>query len=354
MMACSASCQTGERFSNRTRPTHSIVWISSWFTGLLLLAAATAADKAPAPSAIGTVSALGRLEPLGGVIHVSAPHSLQGPSILAALLVAEGQSVTNAQPLARTHTHAAMKAAWEQARRSVESAQARLDQSKAGLKPAELQALAAETRREQSEFSDAEREFARLQRLLRENAVSQQALDEASTRLLSRSNSLQAARHRESAGNEVRPVDVAVALAELRLAEAQERRAHEEFLQTIVLAPQEGEILAIHAHVGEVIGPDGLLDLGTTSRMSVKAEIYETDIRHVRAGQMAEITGEAFEGKLTAKVLRVGRRVRPNRLLNPNPSAFTDSRIVETILVLDTPEPVAGLSGALVNVRIRP
>jgi len=319
--------------------------------------AACAGGLAGPPGVAGPsrpIGALGRLEPEGGVVHVAAPYSIQGPSILAELLVREGQSVTNAQPLARTHTHDAAFAAWQHAVRLVGTARARLAQAGAGAKPADVAALEAESRREAAETEDARREFDRQRRLREDGASSRQALDSAETRLLSRSNALEAAQRRLASGREVRAEDVDVARAELAVAEAQAERARTEWQQTIVRAPGAGRILSIHARLGEEIKSGGLLDLGHTEVMMVRAEVYETDVRHARAGQKAEITGEAFEGTLEGVVESVGLQVLSNRLLKPDPSEFADSRVVEVVVRLRAGAPVSNLTGALVNVRILP
>lgn len=337
---------TGTRISARRR----------WrLTGLLgLLAAWTIASESRNAEPALPVSALGRLEPLGGVVHVASPNAIQGPSILGQLLVEEGQSVTNQQPLATTHTHASARAAWSHSVRLVEAARARLGQAEAGVKPAEIAVLEAEAQQNRAELEDARRDLERVRQLRTSGASSQQALDTAETLVLTRTFAAEAAQRRLAAGREVRIEDVAVARAELAVAEAQAERSREEWQQTIIRAPQSGRLLSIHTRVGEVVGTDGVLDLGPTDTMTVKAEVYETDIRHLRAGQRAEITADAFDGILRGRVGKIGLQVGANRLLKPDPSEFADSRVVEVVVHLDDSARVSNLTGALVNVRFLP
>jgi HlyD family secretion protein len=112
-------------------------------------------------------------------------------------------------------------------------------------------------------------------------------------------------------------------------------------------------VLAIHAREGEV-APSGLLDLGRTDTMEVLAEVYESDIRRVSPGQRVEVRGDAFESAVTGRVVEIGRQVRPNRLLNPDPAAFADNRVVEVTVELEDASRLASLSGALVRVHFRP
>jgi len=307
-----------------------------------------------AAQATQVVTALGRIEPGYGIRHLALPNSLQGASQVAKLAVHEGQWVTNGQLLAVSHTHAASEAAWRNAVALVEVSKCRVAVAEAGIKPAELAALAAELERERADFTEATRALERSRRLRRDGVVSGESVEQAEASFLTRSNSVNAAAHRWTAGSEVRLVDVALARADLAASETAAERAMREWEQTTIRAPVAGEVLRIHVREGEPVGEDGLLDLGETDRMGVRAEVYESDVRHVKAGQRAEITGEAFAGILSGKVEFVGRLVRSNRLLDPNPAAFADARVVEVRVRLDHSEPVAGLSGALVNVRIFP
>ena len=302
---------------------------------------------------VESVVALGKLRPQGGITRVAAPFSLQGPSLLASLKVKVGQKVAQGEILAQTHVHAAAAAAAAQADAEIAVRVAKLAIVESGLKPAEVAALAAEAERERADLSEAVLLLTRAQRLRTENSISAQELENALTRWHSASNRVLAASQRLAAGAEVRAVDVALARAEVSAARALAERTRREMEQTEIRAPFDGEVLAIHARPGEVT-TSGLLDLGRTDAMEVLAEVYESDIRKITANQAAEISGDAFPEQLRARVIEIGRQVKPNRLLNPDPAAFADNRIVEVVLEIADSKPVAGLSGALVNVRFAP
>ncbi len=328
-----------------------VKWIRTWAwcAGLLCAAGASCAEAATNAAA----AALGRLQPRGGVVRVAAPYSLQGPSLIAELPVQAGDVVSAGQLLARTHMHAAAEAALAEAGAEVAVRRARLAVVEAGLKPAEIAALAAETERERADLAEAAQLLARAERLRGESTISVQELENAQARFLSASNRVVAATQRLAAGAEVRPVDVALARAEVAAAEAAVERARRELAQTEVRSPFAGEVLALHARVGEVAA-GGLLDLGRTASMEVEAEVYESDIARIRPQQRAEVRGDAFPGVLPARVTAIGRQVRPNRLLHPDPAAFADNRVIEVTLEVEDAAPVAGLSGALVDVRFLP
>jgi HlyD family secretion protein len=318
-------------------------------TGLLLCLLATTTAAATDSVAM----ALGKIRPQGGLVRVAAPFSLQGPSLVADLSVQAGQQVERGQLLARTHMHRAAEAAVNQAESAVAVSQARLAIVESGLKPAEVAALAAEAARERSDMAEAALLFGRAQRLRAENTISAQELENAQSRWQSASNRVTAAAQRLAAGAEVRAVDVALARAEVTAAEALTARARRELEQTEIRAPFDGEVIAIHAFPGEVASA-GLLDLGRTRTMEVLAEVYESDIRHVKLQQKAEVRGDALVSPLPARVIAIGRQVKPNRLMNPDPAAFADNRVIEVTLELTDSDRAAGLSGALVNVRFLP
>jgi HlyD family secretion protein len=137
--------------------------------------------------------------------------------------------------------------------------------------------------------------------------------------------------------------DVEVLEAELIVATAQLERA-------VIRAPVAGEVLAVHARAGERIGVDGLLELGETQRMYVVAEVYETDIGMVRAGQQAVAQSSALTAPATGKVERIGKLIGKNDVLDLDPVARMDSRVVEVFILLDDPLSVANLTNLQVDV----
>ncbi|MBR8832668.1 MAG: SDR family NAD(P)-dependent oxidoreductase [Stigonema ocellatum SAG 48.90 = DSM 106950] len=108
---------------------------------------------------------------------------------------------------------------------------------------------------------------------------------------------------------EVRPVDVQLASSELEAAQANVQRAQAELDLAYVRSPRNGRILKIHTWPGELIGNDGIVELGQTEHMYVKAEIYETDITKVRVGQTATIISQGVIDKLKGTVEEIGWKI---------------------------------------------
>ena len=139
--------------------------------------------------------------------------------------------------------------------------------------------------------------------------------------------------------------DVAVWRAELNA--ARERRARAQ-----ITAPVDGQILLVNARQGERIGALGLLELGQTDAMYAVAEVYETDIGRVAAGQAATIRSATLKESLSGRVERVGRLVGKNDALDLDPVARRDARVIEVFILLDKPELVAGLTNLQVTAII--
>jgi HlyD family secretion protein len=88
--------------------------------------------------------------------------------------------------------------------------------------------------------------------------------------------------------------------------------------------------------------------------MYVVAEVYESDVGKVHPGQHAHITSSSFSGELPGTVDEVGLQVGKKDVLNTDPVADIDSRVVEVKIRLDdsATQKVAGLTNAQVKVAI--
>jgi multidrug efflux pump subunit AcrA (membrane-fusion protein) len=69
--------------------------------------------SASAPPVLPGIACLGRFEPEDGVRRLAAPFSMQGPSIIAELLVREGEQVRSNQVLAVTSNYRTFKADYD-------------------------------------------------------------------------------------------------------------------------------------------------------------------------------------------------------------------------------------------------
>lgn len=153
---------------------------------------------------------------------------------------------------------------------------------------------------------------------------------------------------------EVRPVDVQVQESELEAAQAAVQKAQADLDLAYVRSPRDGQILKIHTWPGELIGNQGIVKLGKTDQMYVKAEVYETDITQVHVGQRATIKGDGVIGDLQGKVDEIGLQIGTKNALGTDPVADADARVVEVKIRLNpqASQRVAGLTNLQVNVII--
>ena len=339
---------------------------------------------------IKTVTALGRLEPSGEIIQLSVSSGTEGNRI-EELLVQEGDEIKRGDVIAVLDSRDRLEAALNQSQEQVGVVQANLAQVKAGAKTGEIQAQqaaiarieaersnniiaqSAMVSRMEAELRNAEIEYRRYQTLYEDGAVSasekdskyltlataQEQLAEAKANL-KRIESSQQKQITEAKATldkiaEVRPVDVAVAQAEVRQAQAAVRTAQAELDRAYIKSPQAGKVIKILTRPGEVVSSDeGIVRIGQIDQMYAVAEVYESDITKVQLGQQVTVTSSAISGKLTGTVERIGLEVERQEVVNTDPTANIDAKVVEVKVKLDeeSSRRVAGLTNLLVNVRI--
>ncbi len=332
------------------------------------------------------ISALGRLEPESEVLKLAAPSLLDSDRI-AQVLVKEGDTVRAGQVIAVLDAKDRLEDEVQQAQAQVKTAQAKLAQVMAGAKTGELQAQtaridrlgaelagsansqAAVIARWQAEVQTARKEYTRFQQLYQEGAVAaanldskRLGLDTAEAQLREAiatqdrvTETLQAQQREASAAlnqiAEVRPVDIQTAQAEVDSAISAVKRAETVLDRAFIRAPIAGQILKIHARVGEKPGTEGIVDLGRTDRMVAVAEVYQTDVGKVKIGQQAVITGAAIADELQGKVVYIDLQVSQQKVFSNKPGENLDRRVVEVKILLN-PEDSQKVS-ALTNLQIQ-
>ncbi|MDB9529884.1 HlyD family efflux transporter periplasmic adaptor subunit [Oscillatoria sp. CS-180] len=319
---------------------------------------------------ITTVTALGRLEPEGEVINLIAPTATQENRI-EQLLVEEGDSVEAGEVIAVLDNRDRLQAVLQQAEEQVQIARTQLAQVQAGAKSGEIAAQQAEIARLQAtqasdiaaqqaavarleaEVENARVEYQRYETLYQQGAVSASERDARELTLSTAQRQLQEAQAQleriQTAGREqieqaratldqiaeVRPVDVAAAEAEVEAAIAAVAEAEANLAQTSVKAPIAGQVLKIHARPGERVADQGIATLGQTEQMKVIAEVYQGDIDQIEVGQSAEITSTVFSETLQGRVERIGLQVEPQQVVDENPAANIDAKVIEVHIVLN-------------------
>lgn len=279
------------------------------------------------------VAALGRLEPLGGIVRVAAPStplSLAG-SVVARLMVEEGDDVLEGQLLAVTDPEAALQAA-------VLVAEAELALS-------EEAANAARSRADEAcVIADVlAREADRRDSLLDRDLASREETEQSRGDATAQAASCTTAR-----------VNARVAEVQIRLAGSRLALRRAELARSQVLAPFSGRVLRINAEPGEYVGEQGVLELGRVREMMAIAEVYETDVRQVRLGQSALVSSDALLESKRGTVVFIRPKVQKQDEIGTDPAARKDARIVEVGIALDDPAEAMGLTNLQVEVVISP
>ncbi|MEM8612700.1 MAG: efflux RND transporter periplasmic adaptor subunit [Cyanobacteria bacterium P01_H01_bin.105] len=329
------------------------------------------------------VAALGRIEPKSEVIDVAAAET----GVLAKLLVSEGTEVESGQVLAELDMYEIRKAERDYAASQLAEAQqtltaerglgaARITEAntKAGqIDRPQIQAIeaqAAKIRSLEARLALAETDLDRFKNLFGQGAITRQDLDRQQTQVdeltsdianaVATKTQLELARD-TALDNAAAQVSMAEADLQLAAVESGVEAAQQNLAladarlnRTVVKAPATGQILDIYVRPGEAVSSNRLLSMGDTDEMYVVAEVYETDVGLVKSGQKATITSRngAFEGELSGTVETIGLQIFKNDVLDDDPAANADARIVEVRIAVDQDEAVAMLTNLQVDVLI--
>jgi HlyD family secretion protein len=310
-----------------------------------------------AVSVVRQITSLGRVESSGGSIRLSAPVSFEGTRI-AKLLVEEGDKVRNGQILAVLDSRERLAASLAESEAQVKNARARLEQTKEGAKRADIEAQTAEVARLSAELQTAQANYQRYEQLFKEGVLSASDFDSRHLAVQTVQQQINRAQATLQSLTEVRSVDVEVARTELSRAQAATLRAKANMETSNLRSPQDGQVLVINTKPGEVVSDQkqGIMEIGQTGQMYVVAEIYESDIGKVKLGQKATITSNALDKPLQGTVEQLGLRIAKKNVLDSDPTADVDARIIEVKVRLNpaSSRRVEGLTNLQVKVAIQP
>lgn len=338
----------------------------------------------PPPQQVKVV-ALGRIEPASRVIDVATAEAGR----IDRLEVEKGDQVQAGQVLAYLDTYDVRRAERDVAASQLAEARAQLAAETTlgnsqvqeastrveqidGPQQAAIAAQQSAVESLQAELNVAEIDLARFQALNESGAISRQELDRQQATVNSLRADLGNAQATKQRLEQARLSDIRNAQAQVTSARATTTRAQvasqvesaaqnlalaeAQLARTIVRSPQAGQVLDVFAYPGEAVSPaDGpILALGDTNQMVVVAEVYETDIGLVELGQPATITSRngAFSETLTGTVSEIGLQIAKNDVLDDDPAANADARVVEVRVQVDQSDAVAALTNLQVDVAI--
>ncbi|RMF62380.1 MAG: HlyD family efflux transporter periplasmic adaptor subunit [Cyanobacteria bacterium J069] len=339
--------------------------------------------EVPAPARVEVV-ALGRLEPRGEVVRVGGPTGeriqrlqvrqgdvVQPGDVLAYLeSYDEQQAQRNVAATQLAEAEQQLRATTAYGQAQVREAQSQVEQVR---QPAQfqLQAEQARVRELEADLALQTQDLRRFEDLYSQGAIAQQErdrqrgtvrqvqeqLNNARANLVRLQADLQSSLRSAEANVQAQQANLPLTQAQIAVESARQNLnlAEARLERTLIRAPQPGRILRVLTQAGEAIGQDGsVLDMGDTRQMFVVAEVYETDVGLIKIGQPAVITSRngAFDETLSGTVFEIGWQVFKNNVLDDDPAANADARVVEVKVQLDDSRPVEALTNLQVDVRI--
>ena len=252
------------------------------------------------------IAALGRIEPLDGVVKLSVPSSLANDPVNR-ILVKDGEQVRKGQPLAILESAASLEQAVRQSEAAIATAERRITSQDSVIEKTRAQ------------LQQAEVELRRYSGLYASGASSAEERDRRQTLAsTARANLDQAVSDR------------ATLAAELGEKRADLARNRSELDKATIRAPFSGTVFKVYAHPGDKVGDDGILDIGDSSRMGVIAEVYQTDRPGIALGQTAVISAEGFPGRqMRGTVVEIARQVSRQTVFTGEAGENLDRRVVE-------------------------
>lgn len=318
-------------WARRTSSTALVAVVAALLAMPAGQALAQGAAGAKAANGARGVAALGRLEPEGGIVRLglpSMPEAVSG-TVVTKLYVERGADVQAGQLLAEADTVGVLKAQLAEARAGLETA--RRD-ARAAVSLADEACVLADVAGRQ-----AKRQAELLNRKLTSDDVADQAKGNADA---------------GAATCKARRAAATVAESRIAGAEAAVTRQQAELERAYLRAPFAGRVLDVLVKAGELAGAEGVLELGRVQQMYAIAEVYETDIRHVKVGQKARVKSDALPKPVTGTVTRIRPKVQKLDEIGTDPAARKDARIIEVEVKLDDSAAAAALSLLQVEVEI--
>jgi len=299
------------------------------------------------------VSCLGRVIAGERLLKVAAPVPLP----IRQIFVQRGDRVDKGMILATLSNYDIGVAEVNYARAQVEVAAGELARVEAGARPHELTAQLAVIEQAQLEFNAAAKNLTRDQQLFEVKSVSERSLDASELRHQVAAKNLEQQQQLLANLKHIREVDIVVAQKHLAAAEAKLACIQAELENRLIRSPVAGEIIEINSCEGEMPPLDrGVFVVGQTDQpLLLLAEVYVSDVSRVKPGAavIAMIDGSTMP--VQGYVSEILKGVRNNELMDLDPLARRDRRIVLVRIQLqDHDQDLTRLINSQASVRILP
>lgn len=214
------------------------------------------------------------------------------------LNVDEGERVKRGQLLGRLDA-TRFESAVQELMARLEQAQQQLGELEAGSRSQEIQKAKADVAAEKASLVDAEKSYHRIQKLVNENFLSPQTLDDARGKMDVARARLQAAIEALSLAQEgPRREVIAAARANVAQTKAQLKRARKDLADTQLFAPADGVIRSRILEPGDIATiTRPVFTLAKLEPVWIRAYVPETYLGRVVPGMSAQIHTDSFPGE---------------------------------------------------------
>jgi ABC exporter DevB family membrane fusion protein len=281
------------------------------------------------------VAAPGRVEPVSEEINIGS----EIPGKLKAVMVEEGDRVGRGEIIAELVNDDYLA--------QVASAEARLYQKEAelrlvvnGARHQERREALESVREAEAMLENSRAEMVRRRSLFEKGVIAKEESDRAEREYkvaLARAEA--AAQRHDLIDDEAREEDLAKAEADVALARAQLREARARLEKTYIRSPLDAVVLRKHLKAGESVSEmreSPIVTIADISTLRVRADVDETDVNRIEAGQKAYVRADAYgEKRFWGRVIRIGQVLGKKNVRTDEPTERVDTKILETLIELD-------------------
>lgn len=298
------------------------------------------------------VAAEGRVETMPGYDINLGTGELNGK--VARILVQEGDAVTQGQLVAILE-NTDLRAQVEVAQRQLALAQSRLNEVLSGSRREEIQQAAAALEGAIAGQQEAARQHQRYKDLRAQGMVSPAALDERERAMKEAQARMEEAKqHKQLLEAGPRPETIKLSRDQVALAKADLEHSRQLFDKTMLRSPIAGRVIKRYLDEGEGVTPEiPILAIADMHHIWINAEVDETDVGRIAAGNPVEVSSDAYPGRIFKGQVRQIADYAGERSVKPNdPAVNLGLKVVQVKIGLDQSAPFK--LGMTVDVRISP
>lgn len=279
------------------------------------------------------VAGSGLVEPVTEIINVGTPIS----GVVQSVKVQEGDEVKKGQTLF-TIDQRMLQSQFQSAKARLEVARRKLDQLKSLPRAEDLAKAEAVVEQRRAALKDAQSRLDRLNQIADPTAISP---NERPTREYELANAKARMAEAEADLGEVRkgsyPEDLAVAAADVQVAEAEVKSLQTDLERSDVTSPIEGTILRVTARPGQYAAAslsagEGLVTLGQLSPLHIRVDVDELDAwRFDPKGKAVAVLRGGKRVEHPIEYVRTVPVVIPKKTLTGDNAERIDTRVLQLI-----------------------